>query len=155
VMEGLFRQDLLFRINTIQIDLPPLRERGRDIELMAGYFLDKFSVKYNKGQMSFDHQAMLALKGYPWPGNIRELEHSIEKAVILSDYRVVQADDLLLKKFPVQGTGSSDMPSSFDDYEKSIIRNALLRNMGNLSNAARELGISRPTMYKKIKEYGL
>jgi two-component system response regulator HydG len=83
------------------------------------------------------------------------LEHSIEKAVILSDYRVVQADDLLLKKFPVQGTGSSDMPSSFDDYEKSIIRNALLRNMGNLSNAARELGISRPTMYKKIKEYGL
>jgi len=155
VMEGLFRQDLLFRINTIQIDLPPLRERGRDIELMAGYFLDKFSVKYNKGQMSFDHQAMLALKGYPWPGNIRELEHSIEKAVILADHRVVQADDLLLKRFPTPGTTLEDQPASFMDYEKTIIRNALLRNMGNLSNAARELGISRPTMYKKIKEYGL
>jgi len=155
VMEGLFRQDLLFRINTIQIDLPPLRERGRDIELMAGYFLDKFSVKYNKGQMSFDHLAMLALKSYPWPGNIRELEHSIEKAVILSDYRIVQADDLLLKKFPAQGNNLADIPASFDEYEKNIIKNALLRNMGNLSNAARELGISRPTMYKKIKEYGL
>ncbi len=155
VMEGLFRQDLLFRINTIQIDLPPLRERGRDIELMAGYFLDKFSVKYNKGQMSFDHQAMIALKGYPWPGNIRELEHSIEKAVILSDHLLVQADDLLLKNYPSHSSSTPDMPASFSDYEKTIIKKALLRNMGNLSNAARELGISRPTMYKKIKEYGL
>jgi DNA-binding NtrC family response regulator len=155
VMEGLFRQDLLFRINTIQIDLPPLRERGRDIDLMAVYFLDKFSVKYGKGQMSFDKDAMQALKNYPWPGNIRELEHSIEKAVILSDFRVVQADDLFLKKVPVQGANPAEVPESFDDYEKTIIRKTLLRNMGNLSNAARELGISRPTMYKKIKQYGL
>ena len=155
VMEGLFRQDLLFRINTIQIDLPPLRERGRDIELMAGYFLDKFSVKYGKGQMSFHKDAIQALKSYPWPGNIRELEHSIEKAVILSDFLVVQPDDLFLKKVPMQGGNSMETPASFDDYEKTIIRKTLLRNMGNLSNAARELGISRPTMYKKIKQYGL
>jgi len=155
VMEGLFRHDLLFRINTIQIDLPPLRERGRDIDLMSVYFLDKFSVKYGKGQMSFDRDAMQALKNYPWPGNIRELEHCIEKAVILADFRVVLVDDLFLKKVPVQGGNPADNPASFDDYEKTIIRKTLLRNMGNLSNAARELGISRPTMYKKIKQYGL
>jgi len=155
VMEGLFRQDLLFRINTIQIELPPLRERGLDIELMAGYFLDKFSVKYEKGQMAFDREAMMALKSYSWPGNIRELEHSIEKAVILADQRVVAAEDLFLKQLPAPASGLSDAPNSFEDYEKTIIKKALMRNMGNLSNAARELGISRPTMYKKIKQYGL
>lgn len=155
VMEGLFRQDLLFRINTIQIDLPPLRERGHDIELMAGYFLDMFSVKYEKGQMAFDREAMMALKTYSWPGNIRELEHSIEKAVILADQRVVAAEDLFLKQVPMPGPGVSETPYSFEEYEKSIIKKALMRNMGNLSNAARELGISRPTMYKKIKQYGL
>lgn len=155
VMEGLFRQDLLFRINTIQIDLPPLRERGRDIELMAGYFLDKFSVKYSKGQMSFDREALQSLKTYPWPGNIRELEHTIEKAVILADHTVIQTNDLFLKVSPRQQTSFQDTPQSFEDYEKTIIRKALLRNLGNLSNAAKELGISRPTMYRKMKQYGL
>ena len=122
---------------------------------MSVYFLDKFSLKYGKGEMSFDKEALQALKNYPWPGNIRELEHSIEKAVILSDSRVIQADDLFLKKVPLTGNNPANAPASFDDYEKTIIRKTLLRNMGNLSNAARELGISRPTLYKKIKQYGL
>ncbi|MCK9219403.1 MAG: sigma-54 dependent transcriptional regulator [Bacteroidales bacterium] len=155
VMEGLFRQDLLFRINTIQIDLPPLRERGHDIELMAGYFLDKFSVKYGKGQMLFDRDAVLSLKNYQWPGNIRELEHTIEKAVILADRTTVHPDDLFLKKIPFPSMNIKDAPASFNEYEKNIIRNALLRNLGNLSNAAKELGISRPTMYRKMKQYDL
>ncbi|MCK9422554.1 MAG: sigma-54 dependent transcriptional regulator [Bacteroidales bacterium] len=155
VMEGLFRQDLLFRINTIQIDLPPLRERARDIELMAGYFLDKFSVKYSKGQMSFDGQALQSLKKYPWPGNIRELEHTIEKAVILAGHSVIQTNDLFLKVSPRQQTSAQDTTQSFEDYEKTIIHRALLLNHGNLSNAAKELGISRPTMYRKMKQYGL
>lgn len=155
VMEGLFRQDLLFRINTIQIDLPPLRERGQDIELMAGYFLDKFSVKYSKGQMSFDKEALKALKTYPWPGNIRELEHTIEKAVILADHPLIQTNDLFLKVSPRIQVNMQDSPQSFEDYEKTIIHKALLRNLGNLSNAAKELGISRPTMYRKMKQYGL
>ena len=154
VAEGTFRQDLLFRINTIQIDLPPLRRRGRDIDLMAAYFLEKFSVKYKKGPLSFHESAIHALNNYSWPGNIRELEHSIEKAVILVDSMVVQADDLQLKKEYQQGGMSSHLPDSFDDYEKIIIKKTLLRNMGNLSNAARELGISRPTLYKKMKQYG-
>ncbi len=155
VAEGVFRQDLLFRINTIQIDLSPLRERGADIELMSFSFLEKFARKYGKGKMSFDLDALQALKTYPWPGNIRELEHSIEKAVILADSSIVQSDDLFLKKVHMQGGASANIPASFDDYEKTIIRKTLLRNMGNLSNAARELGISRPTLYKKIKQYGL
>jgi DNA-binding NtrC family response regulator len=155
VMEGLFRQDLLFRINTIQIDLPPLRERGRDIELMVGYFLDKFSVKYDKGQMSFDLEALQSLKKYLWPGNIRELEHTIEKAVILADHPLIKTDDLFLKVTTRQQTSIQDQPESFEDYEKTIIRKALLRNLGNLSNASKELGISRQTMYRKMKQYGL
>jgi DNA-binding NtrC family response regulator len=155
VMEGLFRQDLLFRINTIQIDLPPLRDRGSDIELMAGYFLDKYSVKYNRGQMSLTREAMNALKNYPWPGNIRELEHSIEKAVILTEGNVVTADNLFLKKIPFPQTAVTDAPLSYDEYEKDIIRKALLRNMGNLASAARELGITRQTIYNKMKKYGL
>ncbi|MEI6457179.1 MAG: sigma-54 dependent transcriptional regulator [bacterium] len=155
VMEGLFRQDLLFRINTIQIDLPPLRDRGADIELMAGYFLDKYSVKYNRGQMSLTRDAINALKNYPWPGNIRELEHSIEKAVILTEGSTVTADNLFLKKIPFPQSVVTDIPLSFDDYEKDIIRRALLRNMGNLASSARELGITRQTIYNKMKKYGL
>lgn len=155
VMEGLFRQDLLFRINTIQIDLPPLRERGNDIDLMAGFFLDKFSVKYERGQMAFNKEAITALKTYPWPGNIRELEHAIEKAVILAEGVTVNADDLFLKKVPFMHATVQDTPVSFDDYEKDIIRKALLRNLGNLASASRELGISRQTIYNKMKKYGL
>lgn len=155
VMEGLFRQDLLFRINTIQIDLPPLRERGSDIDLMAGFFLDKFSVKYEKGQMAFSKEAITALKTYPWPGNIRELEHAIEKAVILAEGMTVKADDLFLKKVPFMHATIQDSPVSFDEYEKDIIRKALLRNLGNLASASRELGISRQTIYNKMKKYGL
>ncbi len=154
VMEGLFRQDLLFRINTIQIDLPPLRERGNDIELMAGYFLDKFTVKYDRGQMSFNKESLNALRNYTWPGNIRELEHSIEKAVILAEGKIIKADDLFLKKVPFQHL-SNDIPLAYDDYEKEILHKTLLRNMGNLSIAAKELGITRQTIYNKIRKYGL
>jgi len=155
VLEGLFRQDLLFRINTIQIDLPPLRDRGTDIDLMAGYFLDKYSVKYNRGQMSLTKEAMTSLKNYPWPGNIRELEHSIEKAVILTEGNTVKAEDLFLKKIPFPQSLVTDTPLSFDEYEKDILRKSLLRNMGNLASAARELGITRQTIYNKMKKYGL
>lgn len=155
VMEGLFRQDLLFRINTIQIDLPPLRERGTDIDLMAGFFLDKFSVKYEKGQMTFNKDALAALRSYPWPGNIRELEHTIEKAVILSEGRTVKGGDLFLKKVPQIHSSFQDAPVSFDEYEKDILRKALLRNLGNLTTTSRDLGISRQTIYNKMKKYGL
>ncbi|MFC2101898.1 sigma-54-dependent transcriptional regulator [Bacteroidota bacterium] len=155
VMEGLFRQDLLFRINTIQIDLPPLRERGGDIELMATHFLAISAAKYDRGKLSFAKDALMAMRTYTWPGNIRELEHSIEKAVILAEGNTVKPEDLYLKKMPGQAMQTSEMNGSYGDFEKEIIRKALLRHMGNMTSAARELGISRQTIYNKMKRYGL
>jgi DNA-binding NtrC family response regulator len=156
VMEGLFRQDLLFRVNTIQIDLPPLRERGTDIDFMATHFVDRYAVKYNRGSLSFTREALNAMKMYTWPGNIRELEHTIEKAVILAKGSLIRIEDLHLKKMPnMPGQQKKDNLGNYDDYEREIIRKALLRNLGNLTNAARELGISRQTIYNKMKRYGL
>ena len=155
VMEGLFRQDLLLRINTIQIDLPPLRERGSDIELMAGYFLAKYASKYDRGKLSFAKESLMAMRSYSWPGNIRELEHSVEKAVILAEGNMVKPEDLYLKKLPGSALNPADLDGSYGDFEKEIIRKALLRHMGNMTSAARELGISRQTIYNKMKRYGL
>jgi len=157
VMEGLFRQDLLFRINTIQIDLPPLRERGGDIELMANHFLSRSSAKYDRGELTFSRDSYLAMRSYTWPGNIRELEHSIEKAVILAEGNTVKPEDLYLKKMPGLAMQPAEANGSYGEFEKEIIRKALLRHMGNMTSAARELGISRQTIYNKMKmkRYGL
>jgi DNA-binding NtrC family response regulator len=155
VMEGLFRQDLLFRINTIQIDLPPLRERGDDINLMAEYSLDKFASKYERGKMNFSQEALISMQEYSWPGNIRELEHSIEKAVILAEGSIISPDDLFLKKFTARSSQKKETNPSFMDIERDIIRRALLRNNGNMVTTARELGVTRQTIYNKIKRYGL
>jgi len=155
VMEGLFRQDLLFRINTIQIDLPPLRERGGDIELMAMHFLARYSAKYDRPKLVFSKESVNAMRAYSWPGNIRELEHSVEKAVILADGHVVKPEDLYLKKVPGNPFSTAEANGNYGDIEKDIIRKALLRHMGNMTSAARELGISRQTIYNKMKKYGL
>ena len=155
VMEGLFRQDLLFRVNTIQIDLPPLRERGGEIEMMANHFLSMSASKYDRGKLSFTKESMMSMRSYTWPGNIRELEHSIEKAVILAEGNKVKPEDLYLKKMPGQAMPQPELNGSYGDFEKEIIRKALLRHMGNMTSAARELGISRQTIYNKMKRYGL
>lgn len=155
VMEGLFRQDLLFRINTIQIDLPPLRERGNDINLMAGYFLDKFALKYERGKMHFSAETVNSMQDYLWPGNIRELEHSIEKAVILAEGDIITPDDLFLKRTSAKIQQKKEINPSFNEIERDIIRRALLRNNGNMVITARELGVTRQTIYNKIKRYGL
>ncbi|MCX6287359.1 MAG: sigma-54 dependent transcriptional regulator [Bacteroidetes bacterium] len=155
VMEGLFRQDLLFRINTIQIDLPPLRERGNDINLMAGYFLNKFATKYERGKMHLSSETINSMQEYLWPGNIRELEHSIEKAVILAEGDIITPDDLFLKRTAARIQQKKEVNPSFNDIERDIIRRALLRNNGNMVTTARELGVTRQTIYNKIKRYGL
>jgi transcriptional regulator with GAF, ATPase, and Fis domain len=155
VMEGLFRQDLLFRINTIQIDLPPLRERGNDINLMAGYFLEKFAAKYEKGKIHFSPETLNSMQEYLWPGNIRELEHSIEKAVILAEGDIITPDDLFLKRTAARAQQKKEVNPSFNEIERDIIRRALLRNNGNMVTTARELGVTRQTIYNKIKRYGL
>lgn len=153
-LEGTFRQDLLFRINTIQIDLPPLRDRGADIELMAHHFLKRYAQKYNREALSFTPEAVMAMKNYSWPGNIRELEHAIEKAVILAEHTEVQAQDLHLRNTQSQTQAHAER-ASYDDYEREILKKALIRNGGNLSSAAKELGITRQTIYNKMKRYGL
>ena len=152
VAEGTFRQDLLYRLNTIQISLPPLRDREEDIELLASHFLKIFQKKYEKSGLRLGSQAIKKLKQYHWPGNVRELRHTIEKAVILSEEEVLKPADFSFKA--VNSTTAVDMPS-LSHMEKELIINALDRYDGNLSVVAEKLGISRQTLYNKIKRYEL
>lgn len=150
VDEKLFRQDLLYRINTIQIELPPLRERGNDIIILAEFFLKKFSFKYNKPEMKLNQQAHDKLMSYSWPGNIRELQHTVEKAVILSDTRILKPDDLYLKN--PNTSEKHHFMSTLNEMESQMIQNALERCNGNYTAAAEQLGVTRQTLYNKIKK---
>jgi len=153
VSKGLFREDLLYRINTIQIEVPPLRERGNDILALAEFFLKKYAWKYDKLSLKFNHQAQEKLLKYSWPGNIRELEHSVEKAVILSENNVLKADDFFLK--PLGGTKTEGDTLRLEEMEKRFILRALEKNPGNVSAAADQLGITRQTLYNKMKKFGI
>lgn len=157
VDQNLFRQDLLYRLKTIQLEIPPLRERGEDIILMAHHFLEKYRKKYNKPAMKMNQKAEEALKHHSWPGNIRELEHTIEKAIILNDSSILKAKDFYLKES--QGSFNNNWMESEDldlhQLEKNAILAAIKKNNKNMTHVARELGISRPTLYKKIKQYGI
>jgi len=154
IKQGKFREDLLYRINTIQITIPPLRERGTDIALLANYFLNKYTDKYEKPKLKLPDKTLEKLIEYRWPGNIRELSHAIERAVILSD-----KDTLIPADFFFNNEQSinefSNNPISLDEAEKILISNSIKRNKGNLSGVARELNIGRQTLYRKMEKYGL
>jgi DNA-binding NtrC family response regulator len=150
--QQLFREDLLYRLNTIRIEVPPLRERGEDIELLASFFLKYFSKKYNKTSLRISSQAVTRLMKYSWPGNVRELQHVIEKAVILSDSGTIRPEDFVLKN-PSKATEATFL--TLDDMEKQMIEAALDKNNGNLTAVATQLGITRQTLYNKIKRYDL
>lgn len=154
IQEGLFREDLLYRINTIRIDIPPLRDRADDVAALAGYFLNLFSGKYEKPLLRFNEDAMEGLRNYPWPGNIRELKHTIERAVILTDSQILTPADLALSE-PESENIEFKSNRSLEDYEKDIIRQVLRKHYGNISYTASELNIGRQTLYRKIKKYGL
>jgi len=150
-----FRQDLLYRINTVEIKLPPLRERQEDIPLLVDYFLSIFSKKYKKNIERVSSSALAKLQKFHWPGNIRELRHTIERAVILSESQVLQPIDFL---FPE--TREKEEEITFDSYnledvEKTIVRKALSKYNGNVTNAARELGLTRTSLYRRMEKYGL
>jgi DNA-binding NtrC family response regulator len=147
-----FREDLLYRINTIEIYLPPLRERGDDIETLALSFLNCFSIKYGKPDIKLNSDAIDKLYDYPWPGNIRELKHTMERAVILSDNNILKPNDLHL---PQSKGFASDSNTTLEDNERIAIYNSLERNGHNISETARELKIGRQTLYRKIQRYGL
>jgi DNA-binding NtrC family response regulator len=151
VDEQLFRQDLLYRLNTVQIELPPLRDRGDDILLLTEYFINRFAWKYDKAGLKIGHRAIDYLRSHTWPGNIRELQHAIENAVIMCESRVLSPSDLTLR------TSQPAEPESLnlESVERSTIEKALVKHHGKYSSACEELGISRTTLYHKIKKYGL
>jgi len=150
VSSGVFREDLLYRINTIQIELPPLRERGNDITILSEFFLKKFSYKYNKPGLKINQQAHEKLLKYSWPGNIRELQHTIEKAVILGETTVLKPDDFYLKPSAPVNTSSSF--TTIGEMENEMIHLAIEQTGGNLTAAAEQLGITRQTLYNKLKK---
>ena len=151
VKEGSFREDLLYRINTIHVEVPPLRERGNDILLLAEAFLQDYGRKYRKPDLSFSSETRRRLLGYSWPGNVRELQHTVEKAVIMCDRQVLTPEDFLFKSEP------SEMAplETLEDMEREMIRKALVRHEGNLSAVASRLGITRQTLYNKMKKFNL
>lgn len=153
VRSGEFREDLLYRINTIQVEVPSLRNRKEDIGMLAEFFLNKFAKKYNKQNITLSDQTIAKLERYSWPGNVRELQHAIEKAVILSeDSRLEPADFYFNSAEDITGVMDS---VSLDDMEKILIRKRLDGNDGNISATASQLGVTRPTLYNKMKKYGL
>ena len=153
VEEGAFREDLFYRINTIHIEVPPLRERKADIRQLAGFFLARFAKKYDKPDMRLSPEAARKLESYTWPGNVRELEHAIEKAVILAAEAELQPGDFYMR--PSEYKEAALEAGTIDDMEKILIENALKKHGNNISSVASGLGISRPTLYSKMKKYGL
>lgn len=150
VVEGLFREDLLYRINTIRIKVPPLREREGDVLVLANFYLNKYGNKYGKPALKINSAAQEKLMGYHWPGNIRELLHTMERAVILSEGNILKPTDFLLETTQVVTTQNG--PNTLEEMELVMITNALNKNEGNYSAAAEQLGISRQTLYNKLKK---
>lgn len=153
VKEGLFREDLLYRLNTIEITLPALRERHDDILLLAEHFLQLYSRKYNKTNIKLSTSAAEKLKKYHWPGNVRELQHAIERALILTDNHNLKDSDFLFE--PLKPEVSLLDSLNLEVVERSTIEKALAKCQGNLSFTAKQLGITRKTLYSKIEKYGL
>ena len=154
VAEGSFREDLLYRINTIHIDLPPLRQRREDILPLSRKFLERYAAKYQKPIEGFDAAAERELAEHAWPGNIRELQHAVEKAVILCDGGPITPETLLLR--PAAAVQTADPgEATLEQMERTMIAQAMVRHGGNLSAVAQQLGITRQTLYNKIKRYGL
>jgi two-component system response regulator HydG len=149
-----FREDLYYRINAIQLEIPPLRDRKEDIPLLCLFFLRKYTTQYRKPGIKLNDRALAFLQDHDWPGNIRELEHTIEKAVILSEGGRIMPDHLFPPAFPSRDA-PPEHPLNLDENEKLIISKALRQEMGNVTSAARKLGINRSTLYQKMRKYGL
>ncbi|MEO9004792.1 MAG: sigma-54 dependent transcriptional regulator, partial [Ginsengibacter sp.] len=154
--ENKFRKDLIYRINTVEIMVPPLREREEDIILLANHFADIYSKKYLKPNLSFDVQAMRKLKQYFFPGNVRELQYTMERAVIMSESEMLSASDLIFSPIESAAT-NTDKPEDFNlsIVEKNTIQRVIEKHKGNISRAAKELGLTRTALYRRLNKYGL
>ena len=154
VAEGRFREDLLFRLNTVEIKIPPLRERPEDIPLLANHFLGIFARKYRSKLVAFDGAAATALQRHGWPGNVRELAHVVERAVLMATDDTIKADHLGL----TSGSTSTEVTldeMSLDDLEKIFVQKAMRRYDGNVSRAAEALGLSRSALYRRLEKHGM
>lgn len=154
IEESLFREDLLYRINTVKITIPPLRERKEDIIPIMNYYLDFFSNRYNKSGIRINNKAIEKILSYNWPGNIRELKHTIEKAIILCESNTLTTEDFVFDKLS-NNSSDLDKPISLEEGERIIIQNALNRNNWNISETAKELNVGRQTLYRKIEKYDI
>ena len=155
VADKQFREDLFYRINTIHIEIPPLRERPEDIVPLGNLFLERYAAKYHKQGLMFDADVQRRLREYPWYGNIRELQHTVEKAVIVCDTECITAENLSLSPSTVPPMVAPQTVMTLEEMERMAIRNAIRQNGNNMSAVATQLGITRQTLYNKIRKYGL
>jgi two-component system, NtrC family, response regulator HydG len=155
VTDSLFRQDLLYRINTVEIHLPPLREREGDIALLSDHFLNIYSKKYKKPLKGITSGGIKKLTMYQWPGNVRELQHAIERAVILSEHASLEEDDFMLSAVAKQSEGFGFDTYNLDNIEKQIIIRVMKKHQGNITLAAKDLGLTRTSLYRRMEKYGL
>jgi DNA-binding NtrC family response regulator len=155
VAQGRFRQDLLFRLNTVEIRLPPLRDRLEDIPVLAEHFLKLHRERYRRPIMGFTPEALDALRHHLWPGNVRELDHVVERAVLMSPGNFVTAFDLALEATPDARLSARLEEMSLEDAERLLIKKALARFEGNANRAAEALGLSRSALYRRLQKYGL
>ncbi len=156
--EAVFRQDLLYRLNTVEIPLPPLRERREDIPLLADHFMRVYARKYGREVKGIAADAMAAIAAYPWPGNVRALRHALERAVILSDGETLRLGDFPLQPADGEGRGGDDgqgLSGTLAEVERRAIEQALQRHAGNVTHAAHDLGITRTSLYRRMEKYGL
>ncbi|HKT49908.1 MAG TPA: sigma-54 dependent transcriptional regulator [Candidatus Angelobacter sp.] len=151
--EGRFRSDLLFRLNTVELHIPPLRERKEDIPLLAAHFLNIYAQRYRKPVKGFEPAAMQRMLDHPWPGNVRELDHATERAVLITTSEQIQSADLGLESERAGSAKIEDM--SLEEVESLLIKKALTRHSGNISHAAEALGLSRSALYRRMQKYGL
>ncbi len=155
VADNSFRQDLLYRINTVEIHLPPLRDRQEDIPLLAGHFVNDYCKKYRKTSKTLSASGIKRLQKYSWPGNIRELQHAIERAVIMSEEDTLSPEDFF---FLANNPSSNDIQVdnyNLEEIEKNIIQKAINKHNGNISKAAKELGLTRASLYRRLEKHGL
>jgi DNA-binding NtrC family response regulator len=155
VKENRFRQDLLYRINTVEIHLPSLRERREDIPLLADHFISIYAKKYNKHISKLASTALSKLKSYHWPGNIRELQHAIERAIILSEGSTLDSGDFFFSPIDEKTEGMVFDNYNLDHIEKTVIEQTLKKHSGNVSTAAKELGLTRASLYRRMEKFGL
>ena len=153
VEKGLFREDLYYRLNIITVDLPPLRDRGNDIELLLNFFLNKYTRELDKPNMRFSPKALHTLKEYSWPGNVRELQNLVHRLVVMADDATIDAPDLPVS-FRYSATRSRRLDRKLDDVVNEYIQEVLAANQNNLTKAAESLGIDRKTLRNRIKSKG-